>query len=77
MTSYQQKLDKFLVTPTMTWKEAAIIKNALERYLDDNLHALELLDVNSDYRETIQRIICEFENEMDEGIEIMQRVKAT
>jgi len=77
MTSYQQKLDKFLVTPTMTWKEAAIIKNALERYLDDNLHALELLDVNSDHRETIQRIICEFESEMDEGIEIMQRTKAT
>lgn len=76
MNSYQQKLDKFLVTPTMTWKEAAIVKNALERYLDDNLHALELLDVNSDHRETIQRIVCEFENEMDEGLEIMRRMKA-
>jgi len=71
MNGYQQQLDKFLVTPTMTWKEASVIKNALEHYLDD--HAS---DVSGDQRKGITRIVREFENEMDECIKIMDRVKA-
>ena len=72
MTSYQQKLDKFLVTPTMTWKEGSCILRAL--YLASRHHAAEL---SGDDRKTISRVCREIENEMDECVDIMDRVKAT
>ena len=72
MTSYQQKLDKFLVTPTMTWKEASCILKALD--LAYKHHAA---DLSGDDRKTISRICREIENEMDECVDIMDRVKAT
>ena len=72
MNSYQQQLDKFLVTPTMTWKEASCILRALD--LASRHHAA---DLSGDDRKTISRICREIENEMDECVGIMQRVKAT
>ena len=69
MNSYQQQLDKFLVTVTITTKEARIINRALEHFLDDHSP-----DFSGDDRKTITRVVREFENEMDECIEIVRRV---
>ena len=66
MNSYQQQLDKFLVTVTITWKEASCIINALH-------HAT---DLSGDDRKTISRVCREFEKEMDECVGIMDRVRA-